>query len=88
MSEAVKSTDFETKLSDLETIVSQLEGELKLEEALSLFEKGLGLSQECENFLKNAENKIEILRKTATGVQAEPLEDTRASERRTSTGSK
>lgn len=75
MSEAVKSTDFETKLSDLEKIVSQLEGELKLEEALTLFEKGLALSQECENFLKSAENKIEILRKTATGVQTEPLEE-------------
>ncbi len=75
MAEAVKSTDFETKLSDLETIVSQLEGELKLEEALSLFEKGLLLSQECELFLKSAEHKIEVLRKTATGVQTEPLED-------------
>lgn len=75
MSETVKSTDFETKLSDLEKIVSQLEGELKLEEALSLFEKGLALSQDCENFLKSAENKIEILRKTATGIQTEPLED-------------
>ncbi len=75
MSETAKSTDFETKLSDLEKIVSQLEGELKLEEALSLFEKGLALSQDCENFLKSAENKIEILRRTATGIQTEPLEE-------------
>jgi exodeoxyribonuclease VII small subunit len=75
MSEEAKTTDFETMLSTLEKIVSQLEGELKLEEALALFEQGLGLSQECEKFLKHAENKIEILRRTASGTQIESVNE-------------
>jgi len=75
MSEATKTADFETMLSTLEKIVGQLEGELKLEEALALFEQGLHLSQECEKFLKGAEHKIEILRRTANGVQLERVDE-------------
>lgn len=76
MPEPVKNADFETMLSDLEKVVSELEGELKLEQALSLFEKGLVLSQECEKFLKNAENRIEILRKTsANTVHTEAVDE-------------
>lgn len=75
MSEATKNADFETMLSDLEKVVADLEGELKLEEALALFEKGLTLSQECEKFLKGAEKKIEILRRTANGVQTDPVDE-------------
>lgn len=75
MPEATKTADFETMLSDLEKVVQELEGEIKLEEALALFEKGLTLSQECEKFLKSAENKIEILRRTANGVQTEPVDE-------------
>jgi exodeoxyribonuclease VII small subunit len=75
MSEETKTNDFETKLATLEKIVSQLEGELKLEEALTLFEEGLGLSQECEEFLKHAENKIEILRRTAAGTQIDTVNE-------------
>jgi exodeoxyribonuclease VII small subunit len=75
MSEASKTADFETMLSSLEKIVSQLEGELKLEEALSLFEQGLELSQECEKFLKTAENKIEVLRRTASGIKTETVDE-------------
>lgn len=75
MSENAKNADFETMLSDLEKIVAELEGELKLEQALSLFEKGLLLSQECEKFLKTAETKIEILRRTSAGVQVETVDE-------------
>jgi exodeoxyribonuclease VII small subunit len=68
-----KSADFETMLADLEKVVGQLEGELKLEEALALFERGLGLSQDCEKLLKAAQQKIEVLKRTANGVQTEPF---------------
>jgi exodeoxyribonuclease VII small subunit len=67
MSETTKPSDFESMLAELEKVVGQLEGELKLEQALSLFEKGLGLSQECEKFLKAAQQKIEILKRSANG---------------------
>ena len=74
MTEAVKTQDFEEALAELEKVVAGLEGELKLDEALALFERGLALSQDCEKFLKSAEQRIEILKKTANGgVVAEPL---------------
>ena len=44
-----------------------LDGEVKLDEALKLFEQGIKLSVECEKFIKNAEQKIEILKKQADG---------------------
>lgn len=62
-----KSRDFEASLNELDQIVSQLEGEVKLEEALQLFDRGMKLSQECEDFLKSAEQKIEILKRAANG---------------------
>ncbi len=61
------SVDFEATLSELETIVVQLEGEVKLEEALSLFERGMKLSHQCERFLQSAEQKIEVLKRAANG---------------------
>ena len=62
-----KEKDFEEALADLEKIVAQLEGEVKLEEALGLFDSGMKLSQHCEEFLKSAEQKIEILKRAASG---------------------
>jgi exodeoxyribonuclease VII small subunit len=71
-----KSADFETMLAELEKVVGQLEGELKLEEALSLFERGLSLSKDCEQFLKAAQQKIEVLKRSANGsVQTEPFSE-------------
>lgn len=66
MTEA-KTLDFEAALVELEKVVGELDGEVKLERALELFDKGLKLSVDCESFLKSAEQKIEILRKTASG---------------------
>lgn len=59
--------DFEEALSELEKVVGQLEGEVKLEEALKLFDRGMQLSKSCEGFLKSAEQKIEILKRAADG---------------------
>jgi exodeoxyribonuclease VII small subunit len=61
---------FEEALGELENVVSRLEGELKLEEALKLFDRGMQLCQHCEEFLKSAEQKIEILKKAADGTLA------------------
>lgn len=59
--------DFEASLAQLETVVKELDGEVKLEKALQLFEQGIKLSVECEQFIKGAEAKIEILKKQADG---------------------
>ena len=62
--------DFEASLAELETVVKELDGEVKLEKALQLFEQGIKLSVECEQFIKGAEVKIEIMKKQADGSLA------------------
>ena len=53
---------FEESLNELDTIVQSLEqGELSLEESMSLFERGLNLSQLSQVKLKAAEQKVNIL---------------------------
>ena len=67
-SEAVDTgKDFEDALIELEKVVNQLEGEVKLEEALQLFDRGMRLSKSCDGILKAAEQKIEILKRAADG---------------------
>lgn len=75
-----KTEDFETTLGELEKIVKELEGEVKLEVALALFDRGMKLSQSCEEFLKAAEQKIEVLKRTANGVIIEKFEDEKTQE--------
>lgn len=75
IAEEEKTPDFESMLLELEKIVKDLEGELKLEQALGLFERGLVLSQDCEKYLRAAEQRIEILKRTAAGIQTEPFEE-------------
>ena len=54
--------DFEVALEELEELVSSMEdGKLSLEESLQAFEKGIKLTRECQNALKNAEQKVQVL---------------------------
>ncbi len=56
--------NFETNLKELEGVVKALEGnEISLDEMLSLFERGIRLTQECTAALDTAEQKISILMK-------------------------
>jgi exodeoxyribonuclease VII small subunit len=68
---------FEECLQRLETIVQQLErGDLPLEQALKLFEEGVGLSDSCRRELEEAEGKVEILLKQNGKLQSEPFFNT------------
>ena len=50
---------FEAALDELEQIVGKLErGELKLEESLQLFERGVALTKACRQSLDQAELKV------------------------------
>lgn len=61
MEEEVKKT-FEENLSQLELIVSYLEkGDLKLDDAIEKFKKGIELSKICNKQLEQAEKQINIL---------------------------
>jgi exodeoxyribonuclease VII small subunit len=65
---------FETGLDELERVVKELEGgDLPLERALALFEKGIGLSETCRKQLQEAETRVEILLKKNDKLQPEPF---------------
>ncbi len=74
--EPPKKPDFEKSLTRLEEVVRKLESpQLSLDEAMKLFEEGVGLSKECQKQLEEAEGRVEILLKKADGkMVAEPFE--------------
>jgi exodeoxyribonuclease VII small subunit len=60
MTQSIK--DFESAITELETIVKRLEeGDLSLDAALSLFERGVELSRFCHTQLGEAQRRIEVL---------------------------
>jgi exodeoxyribonuclease VII small subunit len=66
-----KPPDFEQALTELEALVERLEGgDLALEEALKLFERGVVLTRHCQASLQAAQQKVEILLKR--GAEAQP----------------
>ncbi|MGR9093238.1 MAG: exodeoxyribonuclease VII small subunit [Gammaproteobacteria bacterium] len=72
---AAKAFDLEKSLQDLEKLVEELEsGDLPLEKAMKKFETGIKLTRGCQAALKEAEQKVEILLKSAGGEQLEPFE--------------
>ena len=73
------ATGFEAGLQQLELIVKELEsGDLPLERALELFEKGTKLSETCRKQLEEAETRIEMLVRKGDKVQAEPFRSDKA----------
>ncbi len=53
---------FEEQLAELEKVVDKLErGDLTLEENVSLFERGVALSNACKKQLASAESRIQVL---------------------------
>ena len=53
---------FEDQMAELEKVVDQLEkGDLTLEENVTLFERGVQLSDACKAQLASAESRIQVL---------------------------
>jgi len=70
---AARNFDLEKSLARLEELVEKLEsGDLPLETAMKKFEEGIKLTRGCQTALKEAEQKVQILLKSAGG---EDLED-------------
>ncbi len=68
---AKKSINLEKALADLEALVEELEsGDLPLDKAMQKFEEGIKLTRGCQAALKEAEQKVEILLKSAGGEAA------------------
>jgi exodeoxyribonuclease VII small subunit len=72
---AKKTINLEKALTDLEDIVEELEsGDRPLEKAMKKFEEGIKLTRNCQAALKEAEQKVEILLKSAGGDDLEDFE--------------
>jgi exodeoxyribonuclease VII small subunit len=62
MGDQAPKMDFEEAMGRLEVIVRKLEaGDIKLDEALQLFEEGVALSRHCAALLDQAEKRIQVL---------------------------
>ena len=76
MTEEIKDISFENALLQLENIVRELEaGRIKLDDAVTAYEKAVALKQFCENKLKAAQLKIEKIQHNPDGeLQTVPLD--------------
>ena len=71
-----ETPDFEEALVELEGLVERLErGDLPLDEALKLFERGVALTRHCQASLQAAQQKVEILLKRGAEAQPQAFED-------------
>ena len=72
---ASKKFNLEKALNDLENLVEELEtGDLPLEKAMQKFEEGIKLTRGCQAALKDAEQKVEILLRSAGGEELADFE--------------
>ena len=72
--EEQSQSSLEAGLQELESVVKQLEaGDLTLEKALELFEKGVQLSEACRKQLEQAESRVELLTRRGNFVRTEPF---------------
>lgn len=63
---------FESAYAELEQIVEQMEGgTTTLDEAISLYERGVTLSRHCATLLEQAELRVTKLRDEADGTISE-----------------
>lgn len=63
MAKSTKTKSFEEIMKELELIITRMEqGEINLDESLSLYEKGIALTRECNQQLQTAQLKMEELK--------------------------
>jgi exodeoxyribonuclease VII small subunit len=72
----VAEMSFEDAMSALEQVVSSLErGEVPLEASIALYERGAALKAHCASKLKEAEDKVEMIRaKDGQAIGTTPAE--------------
>jgi exodeoxyribonuclease VII small subunit len=74
-SKTERKPDFETALKELESVVAALEqGDISLDKSLKQFERGVKLTRVCQQSLKQAEQKVEVLLKDGTVEPFSPEE--------------
>lgn len=69
------SPDFEQSLNELEALVEQMEqGDISLEQSLQLFERGVKLTRSCQEALKKAEQRVQMLVEQNGESRLEPFD--------------
>lgn len=67
--------DFEASLRELEELVEKMEqGDLSLEQSLKDFERGIALTRACQQALREAEQKVQILAGNSEEAELAPFE--------------
>jgi len=67
--------DFEATLAELEELVNRMEqGEMPLEESLKDFERGIELTRNCQQALKDAEQKVQQLSAKQVDAELQPFD--------------
>ena len=62
------AASFETALAQLEESATRLEqGDLSLEEALLIFERGVAASRACAGYLEQARKRVQVLQEDEQG---------------------
>lgn len=80
MAKKKTAIDFEQSLQTLEQLVESMEsGDMTLEKSLEAFEQGIKLTKECQQALKEAEQKVEILLNQNGEEQLAPFQEEDAS---------
>lgn len=75
MEDRLENFNFEEAINEIERILKILENKnIDLDTAIKLYEKGIKLIQMCEEKLKNARTRIEVILKDERGIRLETLE--------------
>lgn len=68
--------DFESALKELESLVEKMEqGDIRLEDSLQYFERGIELTRHCQQALQEAEQKVQVLLEKNGRAEIKPLSD-------------
>lgn len=72
----LSTLSFEAAMAELETVVRQLEsGNVALEESIALYERGALLKKHCDEKLRAAEERVELIRaQEGAAVGATPVD--------------
>ena len=76
MAKKKSSVDFENALKELEALVEKMEqGDIRLEDSLKHFERGIELTRQCQQALRDAEKKVQILLEKDNQAEIKPFSD-------------
>ena len=76
MAKKQSTVDFEKALKELEALVEKMErGDIRLEESLQYFERGIQLTRQCQQALQSAEQKVQILLEKGNTAEIKPFND-------------